>query len=119
VEQEIIYLIIGLCSVLGFMIGSVFSPTSRHKGKEISYWRGLTGDYKKQLKAENRKNGDGGLDDILAGGELSIGSLIKVFKNNPNIINDIKPMIEMLKQSGQPNQSKLPDFSKDTRDRAR
>ena len=67
VEQEIVILIILLCSSLGFMVGSVLSPSSRMKGKEIGYWRGLTGDYKKQLKAEKRNNEEGGLEDILAG----------------------------------------------------
>jgi hypothetical protein len=98
------------------MVGNVISPSSRMKGKEIAYWRGLTGDYKKQLKAEKRNNGEGGLEDILAGGELNLGSIFKLIKNNPNILNDIKPMIEMFKSK---NQSTLADFSKDVRDRSR
>jgi hypothetical protein len=118
VEQEIILVLICLCSSIGFFVGSIVSPSSRMKSKEIQYWRGLTGDFKKQLKAEKRNSGEGGLEDILAGGDLSIGTLFKVFKNNPDILNQVKPIIDMLK-SGQGNQSKLPDFSKDEKGRLR
>jgi hypothetical protein len=96
VELEVIYFIIFICSSLGFMIGSVVSPSARLKGKEIAYWRGLTGDFKKQLKAEKRSS-DGGLDDLLAGGELNIGSIFKVLKNNPDILKQVSPILDLLK----------------------
>jgi len=116
VEQEIVILIILLCSSLGFMVGSVLSPSSRMKGKEIGYWRGLTGDYKKQLKAEKRNNGEGGLEDILAGGDLNIGSILKLVKNNPEILKSIGGVMDVLKKT---NQSKLPDYSQDDKSRLR
>jgi len=96
VEQEIVILIILLCSSLGFMVGSVLSPSARLKGKEIAYWRGLTGDFKKQLKAEKRSS-DGELDDLLAGGELNIGSILKLLKNNPDILKQVSPILDLLK----------------------
>ena len=116
VEQEIVILIILLCSSLGFMVGSVLSPSARMKGKEIGYWRGLTGDYKKQLKAEKRNNGEGGLEDLLAGGEFNIGTLIKFAKNNPDILKSIGGVMDVLKKT---NQSKLPDYTTDEKGRLR
>ena len=116
VDQEIVILIILLCSSLGFMVGSVLSPSSRMKGKEIGYWRGLTGDYKKQLKAEKRNNGEGGLEDILAGGDLNIGSILKLVKNNPEILKSIGGVMDVLKKT---NQSKLPDYTTDEKGRLR
>ena len=119
VEQEIILVLIVLCSSIGFFVGSIVSPSSRMKSKEIQYWRGLTGDFKKQLNSEKRNNKeDGGLEDLLGGGELSIGTLLKFVKNNPNILSDIKPALDILKGTMQ-NQSKLPDFSKDDKSRLR
>ena len=117
VEQEIIILIIFLCSSLGFMVGSVLSPSARMKGKEISYWRGLTGDYKKQLKAEKRNSGDDDLlGGILAGGDLNIGSILKLVKNNPEILKSIGGVMDVLKKT---NQSKLPDYTTDEKGRLR
>ena len=116
VEQEIIILIIFLCSSLGFMVGSVLSPSARMKGKEISYWRGLTGDYKKQLKAEKRNSGDDDLlGGILAGGDLDIKTLVKQIIKNPDLL---KTGLDFIKSGGL-NQSKLPDFSKDEKGRLR
>jgi len=116
VEQEIVILIILLCSSLGFMVGSVLSPSARLERKEIAHWRGLTGDYKKQLKAEKRNNGEGGLEDILAGGDLNIGTIIKLVKNNPEILKSIGGVMDVLKKT---NQSKLPDYSTDEKGRLR
>jgi len=117
VEKEIVILIILLCASLGFMVGSVLSPSSRMKGKEIGYWRGLTGDYKKQLKAEKRNNGDdNSLADILAGGDLNIGTIIKLVKNNPEILKSIGGVMDILKKT---NQSKLPDYTPDDKSRLR
>lgn len=116
VEQEIIIVIIFLCSSLGFMVGSVLSPSARMKGKEIGYWRGLTGDYKKQLKAEKRNSGEGGLEDILAGGDLNIGTILKLVKNNPEILKSIGGVMDVLKKT---NQSKLPDYTTDEKGRLR
>tara|TARA_B100001179_G_C18317661_1_gene286628 strand:+ start:116 stop:466 length:351 start_codon:yes stop_codon:yes gene_type:complete len=116
VEQEIILVLILLCSSIGFFVGSIVSPSSRMKSKEIQYWRGLTGDFKKQLKTEKRNNGEGGIDELLAG-DFSIGSILKLVKNNPSIISDLKPALDLLK--GSMNQSKLQDFSKDEKGRLR
>ena len=116
VEQEIILVLICLCSSIGFFVGSIVSPSSRMKSKEIQYWRGLTGDFKKQLKTEKRNNDEGGLEDILAGGDLNIGSILKLVKNNPEILKSIGGVMDVLKKT---NQSKLQDFSKDEKGRLR
>jgi len=55
VEIEIVYVLILLCSTVGFMMGSFISPSARMAKKEISYWRGLTGDFKKQLSRKKEK----------------------------------------------------------------
>tara|TARA_Y100000310_G_scaffold281609_1_gene302193 strand:- start:137 stop:487 length:351 start_codon:yes stop_codon:yes gene_type:complete len=91
-EMEIVFTLITLCSVVGFMMGNLISPSTRFAKKEIQYWRGLTGDFKKQLKSEKRQN-SGDLDSLLDG-ELSIGKLFKVAKNlKPEDIEGIKGLI--------------------------
>lgn len=91
-EIEIIFTLITLCSIVGFMIGNLISPSTRFAKKEIAYWRGLTGDFKKQLKSEKRSN-SGDLDSLLDG-DLSIGKLFKVAKNlKPEDIEGIKGLI--------------------------
>jgi hypothetical protein len=59
-EMEIVYTLITLCSIVGFMMGNLISPSTRFAKKEIAYWRGLTGDFKKQLKTEKRSNSESG-----------------------------------------------------------
>ena len=54
-EMEIVFTLITLCSIVGFMVGNLISPSTRMARKEVSYWRGLTGDFKKQLKNENKR----------------------------------------------------------------
>ena len=91
-EMEIVFTLITLCSIVGFMMGNLISPSTRFAKKEIQYWRGLTGDFKKQLKSEKRQN-SGDLDSLLDG-ELSIGKLFKVAKNlKPEDIEGIKGLI--------------------------
>jgi len=121
VEQEIVIVIILLCSTLGFMVGSVISPSARMKGNEIAYWRGLTGDFKKQLKAEKRNSGeDDLLGGFLAGGDLDIKTLIKQFTKDPKgSIELLKTGMDIIKNSGQLSQSKLPDYTKDEKGRLR
>ena len=85
------------------------------KSKEIQYWRGLTGDFKKQLKAEKGGN-DGGLGDLLAG-DFSIGTLIKLVKDNPDLIKTLGATVQSFKTQSQ--QSKLPDYNNNTRERSR
>ena len=74
-EMEIVYTLIVLCSTVGFMMGNLISPSTRFAKKEIAYWRGLTGDFKKQLKSEKRSN-SGDLDSLLEG-EMSISKTIR------------------------------------------
>jgi len=94
-EIEIIFTLIGLCSIVGFMMGNLISPSTRFAKKEIAYWRGLTGDFKKQLKTEKRSN-SGDLDSLLDG-ELSIGKLFKVAKNlKPEDIEGIKSIFNQV-----------------------
>jgi len=94
-EIEIIFTLIGLCSIVGFMMGNLISPSTRFAKKEIAYWRGLTGDFKKQLKTEKRSN-SGDLDSLLDG-DLSIGKLFKVAKNlKPEDIEGIKGLISQV-----------------------
>jgi len=121
VEQEIILVLICLCSSIGFFVGSIVSPSSRMKSKEIQYWRGLTGDFKKQLKNEKKNSSDDDLlGGLLAGGELDIKTLIKQFTKDPKgSIELLKTGMDIIKNSGQLNQSKLPDFSKDEKGRLR
>ena len=103
-ENEIIFTLITLCSIVGFMIGNLISPSTRMAKKEIAYWRGLTGDFKKQLKSEKRQN-SGDLDSLLEG-DMSIGKLLKVAKNlKPEDIEGIKGLVGQLTA----NQKQLPD----------
>ena len=105
-ENEIIFTLIALCSIVGFMVGNLISPSTRMAKKEIAYWRGLTGDFKKQLKSEKRQN-SGDLDSLLDG-DLSIGKLLKVAKNlKPEDIEGIKGLIAQVTA----NQKQLDDNS--------
>jgi hypothetical protein len=105
-ENEIIFALITLCSIVGFMTGNLISPSTRFAKKEIAYWRGLTGDFKKQLKSEKRSNG-GDLDSLFEG-EMSIGKLLKVAKNlKPEDIEGIKGIVGQLTA----NQKQLDDNS--------
>ena len=105
-ENEIIFTLIALCSIVGFMVGNLISPSTRMAKKEIAYWRGLTGDFKKQLKSEKRQN-SGDLDSLLDG-DLSIGKLLKVAKNlKPEDIEGIKGLIGQVTA----NQKQLDDNS--------
>ena len=94
-EMEIVFTLIALCSIVGFMMGNLISPSTRFAKKEIAYWRGLTGDFKKQLKSEKRQN-SGDLDSLLEG-DMSIGKLLKVAKNlKPEDIEGIKGLISQV-----------------------
>jgi hypothetical protein len=109
-ENEIIFVLIALCSIVGFMIGNLISPSTRMAKKEIAYWRGLTGDFKKQLK--NEKRSSSGDIDSLFDGELSIGKLLKVAKNlKPEDIEGIKGLLSQVTN----NQKQLDDNSNDGR----
>jgi hypothetical protein len=88
-EIETMYLFILCTSIIGFFIGNLISPSTRWAKKEIQYWRGLSGDFKKQLKAEKRNNGDSGLDGLFDG-DLSLGNIIKFAKNNPEVVAQFK-----------------------------
>ena len=91
-EIEIIFTLITLCSIVGFMMGNLISPSTRFAKKEIAYWRGLTGDFKKQLKTEKKSN-SGDIDSLLDG-DLSIGKILKLAKNlKPEDIEGIKGLI--------------------------
>ena len=94
-EIETMYLFILCTSIIGFFIGNLVSPSTRWAKKEIQYWRGQTGDFKKQLKAE-KKAGGSGIDDILEG-DMSLGNILKMVKNNPEIIDQVKNAIGGLK----------------------
>ena len=90
--MEIVFALITLCSIVGFMMGNLISPSTRFAKKEIAYWRGLTGDFKKQLKNEKRSN-SGDLESLLEG-DMSIGKILKVAKNlKPEDIEGIKGVI--------------------------
>jgi hypothetical protein len=105
-ENEIIFTLITLCSIVGFMMGNLISPSTRFAKKEIAYWRGLTGDFKKQLKSEKRQN-SGDLDSLLEG-DMSIGKILKVAKNlKPEDIEGIKGLIGQVTA----NQKQLDDNS--------
>ena len=87
-EIETMYLFILCTSIIGFFIGNLVSPSTRWAKKEIQYWRGQTGDFKKQLKAEKRA---GGSDvESLLDGDLSLGSIIKFAQKNPEMIAQFK-----------------------------
>ena len=104
-EIEIIFTLIVLCSVVGFMMGNLISPSTRFAKKEIAYWRGLTGDFKKQLKSEKRSN-SGDLDSLLEG-DMSIGKILKVAKNlKPEDIEGIKGLIGQVTAGTNANQQK-------------
>ena len=109
-ENEIIFVLITLCSIVGFMLGNLISPSTRMAKKEIAYWRGLTGDFKKQLKSEKRSN-SGDIDSLLEG-DLSIGKLLKVAKNlKPEDIEGIKGLIGQVTN----NPKQIDDKSNDGR----
>ena len=104
--MEIVFTLITLCSIVGFMMGNLISPSTRFAKKEIAYWRGLTGDFKKQLKSEKRQN-SGDLDSLLEG-DMSIGKILKVAKNlKPEDIEGIKGLIGQVTA----NQKQLDDNS--------
>ena len=112
-EMEIVFTLITLCSVVGFMMGNLISPSTRFAKKEIAYWRGLTGDFKKQLKSEKRQS-SGDLDSLLEG-DMSIGKLLKVAKNlKPEDIEGIKGLIGQV-TSNVNQQKQLDDNSGDGR----
>ena len=99
-EMEIVFTLITLCSIVGFMVGNLISPSTRMARKEVSYWRGLTGDFKKQLKNEKKSN-SGDLDSLLDG-DLSIGKLFKVAKNlKPEDIEGIKNLVSQVTSNQQ------------------
>jgi len=99
-ETEIVFTLITLCSIVGFMVGNLVSPSTRMARKEVSYWRGLTGDFKKQLKNEKKSN-SGDLDSLLDG-DLSIGKLFKVAKNlKPEDIEGIKNLVAQVTSNQQ------------------
>ena len=82
------------------MIGNLVSPSTRMAKKEIAYWRGLTGDFKKQLKHEKKQNSNE-IDDIFEG-DLSLGKLMKVAKNlKPEDIEGIKNIVGQLTSNQQ------------------
>ncbi len=91
-EIEIVYVLILLCSTVGFMMGSFISPSARMAKKEISYWRGLTGDFKKQLKQEKREKIDS-TEDLLDG-DMSLGKVLKLVQENPDLINQVKTLLQ-------------------------
>ena len=96
-ENETIYLFGALLTICGFLFGNLTSPSLRFAKKEIQYWRGQTGDFKKQLKAEKRAGGTGsGIEDILDG-DMSLGNILKMVKNNPEIVDQVKTAISTLK----------------------
>jgi len=106
-EKEIVFTLIALCSIVGFMMGNLISPSTRFAKKEIAYWRGLTGDFKKQLKHE-KKNNSGDLDDLFDG-DMSIGKILKVAKNlKPEDIEGIKNLVGQVTNN---NQKQLDDNS--------
>jgi len=99
-ETEIVFTLITLCSIVGFMVGNLISPSTRMAKKEIAYWRGLTGDFKKQLKNEKKSN-SGDLDSLLDG-DLSLGKLFKVAKNlKPEDIEGIKNLVSQVTSNQQ------------------
>lgn len=107
-EIEIVFTLITLCSVVGFMMGNLISPSTRFAKKEIAYWRGLTGDFKKQLKTEKRSN-SGDLDSLFEG-DMNLGKLFKVAKNlKPEDIEGIQSLVGKLLPTN--NQPKLNDKS--------
>ena len=95
-EIETIYTFVALTTICGFLIGNLTSPSLRFAKKEIQYWRGQTGDFKKQLKAEKRSSGDSGIESLLDG-DMSLGNILKMVKNNPEIIDQVKNAIGGLK----------------------
>ena len=98
-EIETIYLFGALLTICGFLFGNLTSPSLRFAKKEIQYWRGQTGDFKKQLKAEKRAGGSGsGIEEMLDG-DMSLGNILKMVKNNPEIIDQVKSAISGLKQN--------------------
>ena len=87
-EIETVYLFGALLTICGFLFGNLTSPSLRFAKKEIQYWRGQTGDFKKQLKAEKRA---GGSDvESLLDGDLSLGNIIKFAQKNPEMIAQFK-----------------------------
>jgi len=89
------YMFILCSSVIGFFIGNMISPSTRFAKKEISYWRGLSGDFKKQLKAEKRSNSSDGIESLMDG-DLSLGNIIKFAQKNPEIVGQVKDALSGL-----------------------
>tara|TARA_B100001245_G_scaffold233860_1_gene218372 strand:- start:144 stop:482 length:339 start_codon:yes stop_codon:yes gene_type:complete len=98
VETETVYLFGALLTICGFLFGNLTSPSLRFAKKEIQYWRGQTGDFKKQLKAEKRGAGVSGIESMLDG-DMSLGNILKMVKDNPEIIDQVKSAIGGLKQN--------------------
>ena len=94
-ETETIYVIFALTTICGFLVGNFTSPSVRFAKKEIGYWRGLTGDFKKQLKAEKRATGGSGIEDILDG-DMSLGNILKFAKEHPEIVDQVKSALPNL-----------------------
>ena len=87
------YMFILCSSVIGFFIGNMISPSTRFAKKEISYWRGLSGDFKKQLKAEKRASGSDNDLDSLLDGDLNLSNILKFAQKNPAIVEQVKSAI--------------------------
>ena len=83
------YLFIAFTSIIGFFIGNLVSPSTRWAKKEIQYWRGLTGDFKKQLKAEKRAGGGADIDSLLDG-DLNLSNILKFAQKNPEVVEQFK-----------------------------
>ena len=92
-ELETMYIFIAFSSIIGFFVGNLVSPSTRWAKKEIQYWRGLTGDFKKQLKAEKRASGSDNDLDSLLDGDLNLSNSVKFAQKSPAIVEQVKSAI--------------------------
>ena len=63
-ESEIVVVITGLVGGITFMLGSWFSPRNKALKEEIGYWRGVAGNFKKEVGQTKREMAKLSPDDL-------------------------------------------------------
>jgi hypothetical protein len=63
-ESEIVVIITGLVGAITFMLGSWFSPRTKALKEEIGYWRGVAGNFKKEVGISKRELSKLNVDEL-------------------------------------------------------
>ena len=99
-NTEIVVIITGLVGGITFMLGSWFSPRNKALKEEIGYWRGVAGNFKKevgQTKREMAKLSPDDLEGLLPEKYNFLKPVINQVLENPemlqSLINKFLPQI--------------------------